>query len=113
MVRPQTESWLSGVKIPLMKTMGNLTSVPIILVVAGRLVGGTENRLARAEKHKPARITAMPKITGVEIDIPINRATITRIVEIATPYTKEARMSPSIITSKRTGEDIKRSSVRA
>ena len=85
MARPQPESWSSRVKTPLMKTIGNRTRVPIIFVVAGRLVGGTEKMLARAAKQSAPKRIATPKITGADMVIPRKRAITISIREIAIP----------------------------
>jgi hypothetical protein len=100
-------------KIPLMNTTGNFTTEAIMLTVAGRLVGGMEKTVPKEAKQRAARITAMAKMRELDIVIPRKRPRMMGTKEIPTPKAKEARMSPIIMVSILTGQDIKRSSVRA
>ena len=56
-----------------------------MFVVAGRLVGGTENMLARAAKQSAPRSMATAKVKGDDMLIPRNRAITIKIREMAKP----------------------------
>jgi hypothetical protein len=98
-------------KIPLMNTIGNFTTEAIMLIVAGRSVGGIEKTGPRDAKQKAARITARAKMRGLAIVIPRKRPRMMGTSEIPNPKANEARISPTMMISNLTGQDMSRSSV--
>jgi hypothetical protein len=82
-----------------------------MLAVAGRLVGGIENKLPKEAKQKAARITARARTAGLDIETPRARVMIMGTTEITRPKIKDARISPRIIVPFATGQDINRSRV--
>ncbi len=99
--------------MPLINTTGNFTTEASILIVAGVLVGGIEKTLPREAKQKAARITATAKMNGLDIVTPRKKPRTSVTIEIAIPKVKEARISPRMIVSNLSGQDISRSSVLA
>lgn len=97
--------------MPLMNTSGNFITEAIMLAVAGRLVGGIENKLPKEAKQKAARIIAKARMAGLDIATPSARVMIRGTSEITRPKIKEARISPRIIVPFATGQDINRSRV--
>ncbi len=99
--------------MPLMKTTGNLTTEAIMLTVDGRFVGGMEKTLPSEAKQKAARIIARAKTRGLDMVIPRKRPSTMGTREIPSPKIKDARISPRIIVSVFTGQDISLSNVLA
>lgn len=101
----------SGMKIPLMKTNGNLTSEKSIITVAGVSEGGADRRAPREEKQKEDN-TMLSNIIGKLITgVPANKPTATGTVDINSPKIAEANMSPKIIVATVTGAETNRSKV--
>jgi len=100
-------------KIPLIKTTGNLTTAAIILTVEGRLVGAIEKTFPSEAKQREPRIIARIKITGFDMVIPIIIPIITGTKTIAVPNANEASISPAMMVSILRGLDINLSSVFA
>jgi len=84
-----------------------------MFTVDGRLVGGMEKTLPSEAKQKAARIIARPKIKGLDIVTPRKRPSTMGTREIPNPKIKEAMISPNIMVSAFTGQDISRSNVLA
>ena len=62
---PQTGNSSSGMKMPLIKTKGNLIMEEIIIIVAGLSVGGyAESNMLNEAKQKVARTTPKKRIKG-------------------------------------------------
>ena len=70
-VLPQPGNSSMGIKIPLMKTSGNLTIEEIIITPAGVSVGGYEDKsMLKDAKQNVARMTPRARINGLPISIP-------------------------------------------
>ena len=99
--------------MPLMKMMRSLTAPLTICTVEGMLVGGMEKTLPSEEKQKAARMTDREKMKGCDTPIPRARPRMMGTSEIASPKPEEARISPRMMVSSLTGQDMSRSSVLA
>jgi hypothetical protein len=96
-----------------MNTSGNFITEAIMLAVAGRLVGGIENKLPKEAKQKAPRMIARARIAGLVIATPKARVMMMGTTEITRPKINEARISPRMIVPFATGHDINRSRVLA
>ncbi len=109
---PHWGSWLTGMKIPLMKIIGNLTREDNIITFAGSSVGRAAISTPIAEKQKLPRISPETRRRGwiITRSRKINARVRGKIV-IRIPIRADAIMSPKRIQECPIGEEIKRSSV--
>jgi len=100
-------------KMPLMKTKGNLTREESIMMLAGELVAGEENINASEEKQKAARMMPSARMKGCTMLTPAPSPNTIGTTEIAIPKIREASTSPKRIVQTATGHDASLSRVRA
>jgi len=113
-VLPQAGNSSIGIKIPLMKTKGNLIIEEIIIMLAGVSAGGYDDRsILKEAKQNAPRTIPKPKITGLIKLTPINIPTITGNIEIRAPKRNEENTSPRKIVHIETGDEISLSNVLA
>ena len=103
---------LMGLKTPLMNIRGNLTSVLIICVIWGAVVGGAEIKREAVEKQTEPKIMARARIKASVTVVPNARAMINGTIEMMTPVIAEASMSPKRIVQTATGQETSLSNVR-
>lgn len=101
----------NDMKMPLMNSRGNFTSVAIILDIIGKLKEGIANKLPREAKQNAPRIIARVRMRGLDIVPPKASVIIMGTSELTRPKIKEARISPIMIVLVHTGQHIRRSSV--
>lgn len=113
-VLPHAGNSSMGMKMPLMKTRGNLTMEEIIITPAGVSVGGYDDKsILKDAKQNVAKTTAKARTSRSNIIIPINKPTRIGNIDIETPKRKEERTSPRKIVHRVTGAEISRSRVFA
>jgi len=101
-------------KIPLIKTSGNLTIDEIIITLAGVSTGGYDDKnILKEAKQNVARTIPKPKITGLIKLTPINIPAITGKIETRAPKRNEENTSPRKIVHIEMGEEISLSNVLA
>jgi hypothetical protein len=101
-----------GIKIPLMKTSGNLIREDSIIMVAGTSVGGyADMSTPRDAKQNAPAVIPSPSNSGLAISTPRNKPMITGNTEIIAPKRKDESMSPTKIVQIETGQDTSLSRV--
>jgi len=113
-VLPQAGNSSMGMKIPLMKTIGNLIIEEIIITPAGVSVGGDADKsMLKDAKQNVARMTPRARTNGLSISIPKNKPPTIGNIDTKAPKRKEERTSPRKIVHKEIGEEMRRSRVLA
>jgi hypothetical protein len=108
---PHVGSSASGIKTPLINITGNFTTEAIIFEVAGMLVGGAEKMLPNEAKQRADRMTATEKTRAFDICAPMPRPKTIATREMPIPKAVDARISPMMMVSILTGQDMSLSSV--
>ena len=99
--------------MPLMNISGNFTKELIIWEYCGALVGGEEISSDAVAKQTAPRIIAPASINGFTMGDPMAMAIIMGTIDIITPVSIDASMSPRRIVQTAMGAETSRSSVRA
>lgn len=100
-----------GMKIPLMKTKGNLTMVETIMMLAVMSVGGVDRMAAMEEKQNEASKMPNIRVAGQKTLTPMSRPTVIGTMEMTTPKMKEANTSPTMMAVMDIGADTNLSKV--
>jgi hypothetical protein len=104
---------LKGIKIPLMNMSGNFMKELIIWEYWGALAGGEEMSSDPVAKQTAPRIMAPTSVNGFTIADPMAMAIMMGTIDIITPVSIDASISPRRIVQTAIGAEISRSSVRA
>lgn len=113
-VLPQAGNSSIGMKMPLMKTSGNLIIEEIIITPAGVSVGGYDDiSMLKDAKQNVARTIPKPRTSRLTISIPISRPVIIGNTDTKAPKMKEEKTSPRKIAHREIGAEMSRSRVFA